>query len=241
SLCAVIGSVGSKASRSGNPLTRSTCAIEPSTPSRKEARRASKSPPCDFRSNNRSIARAKRARSASGVYCSRSRSSNRGTRAPLFASEFICKTESSARQRHFASCAAERSLIYGHRTAVQARELAHDRQTDTLTAHALVEPRSPRKNMGALLRRYARPVVLDDELQSIAPCLGSSQSFRAYVHFGASPLERIIEQIACHLGQIFPIAEEDTSPIDFERALDAAVGVNLEQRGAQRLQILAYV
>ena len=64
--------------------------------------------------------------------------------------------------------AAERRFVDADRTAIELRQLAHDRQADALAADALVEPCAAIEHARALVDGNSRTVVLDDQAQAVA-------------------------------------------------------------------------
>src|SRR4029078_8687664 len=137
--------------------------------------------------------------------------------------------------------AAERRFVDANRTAVELRKLTHHRQADALAADALVEPGATVEDAVALCDGDARAIVLDDEAQTVASRGGIGEAFGREPHLATAPLERVVQQIAGDLGQIFPVAAEETQRRTHELAVDVALDVDLEQRRAQRFERGAYI
>src|SRR5437879_417781 len=88
-------------------------------------------------------------------------------------------------------------------TAVEARQIAHDRQPQAGSRHLLIEPRPRGESMRQLLRRQARAIVLDRDRQAtiVAAARRGDPA--------TGPLAGIVHQVAEHLLEAPLLPPED--------------------------------
>src|SRR5262245_44783580 len=101
--------------------------------------------------------------------------------------------------------------------AIDIRKLSHDRQSQTCSRLGLIQPLAPLQRLGAMFRRKARAVVIDDNLE---PVIASGH---LYLDPRLAPFGGVLQQVPDKFIEIALLAAEDGLWISVDIDRDALV------------------